>query len=101
MNVVYTYYFGKACKWWDDRNPAEFQYNLTDNMIENWWTERSTRINKTEQPIQYPGYIKYIVPNCNPTKKKRKIKTPDHLKDIKLLAQSRCKVYRGGKHIFF
>ena len=58
MNVVYTYYLGKACKCWDDRNPSEFQYNLADDMIENRWNERSSRINKAEQPIEYPGYIK-------------------------------------------
>ena len=24
VNDVDTYYIGKACKWWDDRKPAEF-----------------------------------------------------------------------------
>ena len=29
MDDVDTYYLGKACDWWDDRNPTEFYYNLT------------------------------------------------------------------------
>ena len=58
MNVVYTYYLGKACKRRDESNPSEFQYNLADDMIENRWNERSTRINKAEQPIEDPDYIK-------------------------------------------
>ena len=28
MNGVDTYYLGKDCNWWDDRNPAEFYYNI-------------------------------------------------------------------------
>ena len=35
MNYVDTYYLGKDCKWRDDRNPAEFYYNLAEEMIDN------------------------------------------------------------------
>ena len=28
MNGVDNYYLGKACEWWDDRNPAELSYNI-------------------------------------------------------------------------
>ena len=42
MNYVYTYYLGKACKWWDYKNPAELYYNIADKMIDNRWTERRT-----------------------------------------------------------
>ena len=64
-------------------------------MIDNQCTEGSTLRNQAGQPIEYPGYIRNIVPHCNPTKKKRKIKTPNVLKDIKFLAQSICKVFKG------
>ena len=87
MNGVDTYYFGKACECWDDR------------MIDNRWTERSTQRNQAGQPIEYPGYIRNIVPHCTTTKKKRKRKTPNGLKDTKSLAQSRCKVSRGKLHM--
>ena len=30
MNDVDTYYIGKACKWWDDRNPVDFYYNVEE-----------------------------------------------------------------------
>ena len=40
MNDVDTYYLGKACKWWDDSNPAELYYNIAEDMIDNRWTER-------------------------------------------------------------
>ena len=63
MNDVDTYYLGKACKWWDYRNPAEFYYNLAEEIIDNWWTERTTRRNQAGQPIEYPGYIRNIVPH--------------------------------------
>ena len=69
-------------------------------MIENLWNERITRGNQSGQHIEYPGYIKNIVPHFTPTKKKRKRKTPYDLKDTKLLAQSRCKVCRGEIHMF-
>ena len=46
INDVATYYLGKTCKWWDERNPAEFYYNLAEEMIDNRWTERMTHINK-------------------------------------------------------
>ena len=94
MNDVDTYYLGKACKWWDDRNPTEFYYNLAEEMIDNQWTERITRRNQAVQPIEYPGYVRNIVPHFTPTKKKRKRKTPYGLKDTKFLAQSICKVCR-------
>ena len=42
MDDYDNYYIGRACYWWDDRNPEEFYYNLTEEMIDNWWTERST-----------------------------------------------------------
>ena len=61
-------------------------------MVENRWTERRTWRDQEGQPIEYPGYIRNIVPRCNPTKENRKRKTPDGLKDTKLLVQSRCKV---------
>ena len=34
MNDVDTYYLGKACKWWDDRKPAEIYYNIAEEKIE-------------------------------------------------------------------
>ena len=51
MNDVDTYYLGKACNWCDDRNPAEFYYNLAEKMIDNRWTERMTRRNQAGKPI--------------------------------------------------
>ena len=39
MSDVDTYYIGKACKWWGDRNPTEFYYNIAEEMIDNHWTE--------------------------------------------------------------
>ena len=38
MNDVDTYYLGKACEWWDDSNNEEFYYNISEEMIDNWWT---------------------------------------------------------------
>ena len=64
-------------------------------MIENWWTKRRTQRNHTGQPIEYPGYIRNIVPHCTPTKKKIKRKTQDGLKYTNLLAQSKYKVCRA------
>ena len=58
MDDVDTYYIGKACKWWDDSNPAELYYNLAEEMIDNRWNKRRTRRNQTGQPIEYPGYIR-------------------------------------------
>ena len=72
MDHVDIYYLGKACEWWDDSNPAEFYYNLAEEMIENHWNERRTRRNQAGQPISCPGYIRNIVPHFTPTKKKRK-----------------------------
>ena len=46
MNDVDTYYFGKACDWWYDRNPTEFYYNIAEEMIDNRCTERRTRRNQ-------------------------------------------------------
>ena len=46
MNDVDTYYLGKPCKWWDDRNPEEFYYNISEEMIENRWNERRARRNQ-------------------------------------------------------
>ena len=63
-------------------------------MIDNQWTERRTRRNQAGQPIEYPGYIRNIVPRCTPTKKNSKRKTQYGLKDTKFPAQSRCKVCR-------
>ena len=94
MNDVDTYCTGNACNWWDERNPAEFYYNPAEEIIENRWTERRTRRKQAGKTIYYPGYIRNVFPHCNPTKKKRKIKTPDSFKDTKFLAQSRYKVYR-------
>ena len=45
MDDVDTYYLGKACDWWDYRNPEEFYYNITEEIIENQWTERRTQRN--------------------------------------------------------
>ena len=42
MGDVDTYYLGKACDWWDNKNPSELYCNITEEMIENWWTERRT-----------------------------------------------------------
>ena len=42
MNDVYTYYIGKACKWWYDRNPEDLYCNLSEEMIHNWWTNKRT-----------------------------------------------------------
>ena len=39
MDGVDTYYLGKACDWWDDRNPAKLYYNLTEDIIDNRLTE--------------------------------------------------------------
>ena len=94
MNVVYTYYLGKSCKCRNERNPSEFQYNLADDMIENRWTERSTRINKVEQPIEDPEYINRLFLIIIQLRIRVKEK-PDCLKDIKFLAQSICKVCKG------
>ena len=52
-------------------------------MVDNRWTERRTWRDQEGQPIEYLGYIRNIVPHCNPTKKNRKRKTPDGLKDTK------------------
>ena len=95
MNCVYDYYIGKACEWWCDRNPEEFYYNLSEEMIDNRCTERRTRGIQAGIPTEYPGFIRNIVPPFTPTKKKRKRKTPDGLKDTKLLAQSKCNVCRA------
>ena len=84
---VDTYYLGKSCEWWYDRNPAEFYYNLTEDMIDNMWTEIRTRRNQVGQPRDYLGYIINSVPHCNPTEKKRKRKTPNGLVDTKFLKQ--------------
>ena len=73
-------------------NPAEFHYNLAEEMIENRWTERSTQGKQEGQPVQYPGYIRNIPPHRNSTNKKSKIKTQYGLKDTKSLSQSRCKL---------
>ena len=89
------YYIGKACEWWDYRNPAEFYYNLTEEMIDNCCTERRTQINQAGQPVEYPGHIRNILPRCTPTNNNRKRKTPNRLVDTEFLAQSRCKVCRG------
>ena len=94
MDDVDAYYLGKACEWWDNRNPAEFYYNYTED-IENLWTERSKGRNQSGQPIEYTGYIRNIVTCCNPTEKKGKINTPNGLLDTKYLAKSRCKVCRS------
>ena len=64
-------------------------------MVDNQWTERRKRRNQAGQPIEYPGYIRKIVPHCNPTKKNRKRNTPDDLKDTKFLVQTKCKVCWG------
>ena len=93
MDDFDTDYLGKDCEWWDDRKPEIFYYNLTEEIIENWWNERRTQRNQAGPPIEYPGYIK-IVPHCTPTKKKRKITTPNGLVDTKFLAHSICKVCR-------
>ena len=63
MNDVDNYYLGKDCKWWDDRNPAEFYYNLVEEMIGNRWTEMITKINQAGKPIEYPNYIRSTVTN--------------------------------------
>ena len=63
-------------------------------MIKNRWTEIGTRRNQAVKPIEYPGYIKNIVPRFTPTKKNRKRNTPDGLKDTKFMAQYICKVCR-------
>ena len=94
MNDVDTYYLGKACKWWDDRNPAEFYYILLDDMVDNRWAEISTRRNQSGQPIEYTGYIRNIFSHCTSTNKNRKRKTQDGFKNTKFLAQSRRKVCR-------
>ena len=51
MNDVDNYYLGKACEWWDDRNPAYFYYNISEEIIGIQWTERRTRRNHSGQPI--------------------------------------------------
>ena len=71
-------------------NPAKFYYNLTEEMIDNRWTEGRTRTNQAGQPIEYPGYI-FVLPHCTSTNKNRKIKTRNGLVDNKYLSQSRCK----------
>ena len=86
---VDTYYICKAYYWWDDSKPEEFHYNITEEMIENRLTERMKRRNQAGKPIEYPGYIRNIVRHCTPTKKKRKVKSPNGLVDTKLLAKSR------------
>ena len=68
MDDVDIYYLGKACDWSDVRNPVEFYYNITEEMIDNRWTKRRTRRNQVGQPIEYTGYIRNIVPRCTPTK---------------------------------
>ena len=42
MNDVDTYYVGNACEWWDDNNPAEFYYNIAEEIIDNRWNEIRT-----------------------------------------------------------
>ena len=51
INGVDAYYLGKACKCWNDRNPAEFHYNLSEDMIDNRFNERRTQRNQSVQPI--------------------------------------------------
>ena len=63
MNDFDTCYLGKACKWWDDSNPAEFYCNLAEEMVDNRWIEIRTWRNQAGQPIEYPGYIRNIVPH--------------------------------------
>ena len=43
--VDHTYFLVKACEWWYDRNPADYYYNLTEEMIDNRWTERRKQRN--------------------------------------------------------
>ena len=100
IDDVDTYYLGKACKWWYYSNPAEFYYNIAEEMIDNRWTERSTQRNQAGKPIEYPGYIGKIVTHCTPTKKKRKIKIQGGLKDIKLLENPDAKYVGEKLHIF-
>ena len=95
MNDVDTYYLGKACKWWYNRNPEYFYYDIAEDMIDNRWTERRTQRNRSGKPKEHPGYIINIVPNCTPAKKRSKRKIQYFLKDNKFLAQSRCKVCRA------
>ena len=94
MNDVDNYYIGKACNWWDDRNPAYFYYNIAEEMIDNRWTEGRALRNQAGQPIEHCCHIRRIIIHYTPTKKHRKINTPYGLKDIKFLAQSICKVCR-------
>ena len=94
MDDTDIYYLCKACDWWDESNTAEFYYNLTEEMIDKRWTEIRKRRNQAGQPIEYLGYIK-IAPHCTPNNKRRKRKTPDGLKDTKLLAQPKCNVCRA------
>ena len=85
MDDVDIYYIGKACDWWDYRNAEYFYYNLTEEMIHNRWTGKSTQRNKARQSIEYPGYVRNIFPRFNPTKKNSKRKTPNGLVDTKFL----------------
>ena len=94
MDDVDTYYLGKDCDCWDGRNPVDFYYNTTEEITDIRWTKIRTQRNQTGQPIEYPGYIRNIVPSCTPTNKKRKRKTPNGLVDTKFLAKSRFKVCR-------
>ena len=72
MDDTDIYYLCKACDWWDESNTAEFYYNLTEEMIDNRWTEIITRREQAGQPIGYPGYIRKNVPHFTPTNKNRK-----------------------------
>ena len=40
MNYVDTYYLSKACELCDYRNPADIYYNISEEIIDNRWTEK-------------------------------------------------------------
>ena len=50
MDYCDNCYLGKAFEWWDDRNPSDLYYNITEEIIDNWWTEITTGRNQAGLP---------------------------------------------------
>ena len=72
MDDADTYYLGEAYECWYGSNPAQFYYNLTEDIIDNRQTEIRTRINQIGPLIEYPGYIRKCVTHFTPNKKEEK-----------------------------
>ena len=87
MIDVDTYLLGKQCKWWDDKDPKEFHYNLAEEMIENTWDARNLRKRKRTTEVTASGSPSLSLasdPHCTPTRCKKK--------NSRHTLQGRCKI---------